>query len=284
MLRRVRRPPRSCRRQLNLEALEDRLAPSVQLGQQPGAPDTTQFHGDPARAGFNQNETFLTPANVASGFGQVWQSPVLDGHLYASPLYQDSVLIQGNGNAANHAGDGVQSQSFQGKVLGVVFAATGGSTLYAIAAQDTNGTTGIAPGTVLWKAHLGNPYGGIDGNSIGVLSTPIIDVASNRIYVTAAVTDYLLPAGDPNHGGNNWEVFALNLSDGSLVTGWHPYLPLVPAHLAAVLRLDGRLLALRRLDFLPPPERVVAAAMMQSPRRHSAQALEPGAGAGYPAA
>src|SRR5262249_58226243 len=71
-----------------------------------------------------------------------------------------------------------------------------------------------------WKPHLGNPYGGIDGNSIGVLGTPILDVASNRIYVTGSVTDYLLPAGDPNHGGNNWEVFALNLSDGSLVPGW----------------------------------------------------------------
>src|SRR5262249_56655208 len=83
-----------------------------------------------------------------------------------------------------------------------------------------NGPTGIAPGTVLWKTHLGNPYGGIDGNSIGVLGTPIIDSASNRIYITASVTDYLLPAGNPNHGGNNWEVFALNLNDGSLVSGW----------------------------------------------------------------
>src|SRR5262249_30994188 len=113
MTRRSPRPAKPCRARVNLETLEDRLAPSVVLGQQPGAPDTPQFHGDAARTGFNQNETFLTPANVASGFGQVWQSPVLDGHLYASPLYQDGVLIQGNGNAANHAGDGVQSASFQ---------------------------------------------------------------------------------------------------------------------------------------------------------------------------
>jgi uncharacterized repeat protein (TIGR01451 family) len=220
MLRRSRPTSRKPVPHLKLEALEDRSTPSVVLGQQPGAPDTTEFHGDASRTGFNQNETVLTPANVASGFGQVWQSPVLDGHLYASPVYLDSVLIQGNGNAANHAGDGVQSASFQGKTVGVVFAATGGGSVYAIAAQDTDGTSGTAPGTVLWKTHLGNPYGGIDGNSIGVLSTPIIDAASNRIYVTASVTDYLLPAGDPNHGGNNWEVFALNLNDGSLVSGW----------------------------------------------------------------
>src|SRR5260370_21428966 len=166
MLRRARRPLKTWRTRLNLELLEDRLTPSVVLGQQPGAPDTTQFHGDAAHSGFNQNETFLTQTSVASSFGQVWQSPVLDGHLYASPLNQDNITIQGSGNAANHAGDGVQSASFQGKTLGIVFAATGGGTVYAIAAQDTNGPTGIAPGTVLWKTHLGNPSGGVAGNSI----------------------------------------------------------------------------------------------------------------------
>src|SRR5438874_6458194 len=117
MPRPVRRSARAPRARLRLLALEDRLAPAVVLGQQPGAPNTTQFHGDAARAGFNQNETVLTPANVASGFGQVWQSPVLDGHLYASPLYQDGVLIQGAGNAANNEGDGVQSATFQGKTV-----------------------------------------------------------------------------------------------------------------------------------------------------------------------
>src|SRR5262245_57228281 len=92
MLRRSHRPRRNSRGSLLLEVLEDRLAPSIVLGQQPGAPNTTQFHADAARTGFYQNETFLTPANVASHFGPVWQSPVLDGHLYASPLYQDTIL------------------------------------------------------------------------------------------------------------------------------------------------------------------------------------------------
>src|SRR5260370_21316298 len=181
MLRRARRPLKTWRTRLNLELLEDRLTPSVVLGQQPGEPDTWQFQGDAARTGFNQNETFLTPTNVASSFGQVWQSPVLDGHLYASPLYQDNILIQGNGNAANHAGDGVQNASFQGKTIGVVFAATGGRTVYATAAQDTNGPTSIAPGTILWKTHLGNSYGGVDGNSVGVLRTPGTDMHINHI-------------------------------------------------------------------------------------------------------
>jgi hypothetical protein len=220
MPRRARRPQKNLRTRLHLEALENRLTPSITLGQQPGAPNNTQFHGDAAHTGFNQNETVLTPANVAASFGQVWQSPVLDGADYATPLFLDSLLIAGPGNAANHAGDGVQSASFQNKSLGVVFAATGGGSVYAIAAQDTNGPSGIAPGSILWKTHLGNPYAGVDGNSIGVLSTPIIDLASGRLYVTASVTDYLSPTGTPNHGGNNFEVFALSLHDGSLISGW----------------------------------------------------------------
>jgi hypothetical protein len=220
MSRRVRQPSNSFRTRLRLHRLEDRLTPTVTLGQQPGAPNNTQFHGDAARTGFNQFETVLTPANVASSFGQIWQSPVLDGAVYATPLFLDSLLISGPGNAAKNPGDGVQNASFQNETLGVVFAATGGGTVYAIAAQDTNGTTGIAPGTILWKTHLGNPYAGVDGNSIGVLSTPIIDLKSGRLYVTASVTDYLTPTGTPNHGGNNFEVFALNIHDGSVVTGW----------------------------------------------------------------
>src|SRR5262249_10826838 len=160
------------------------------------------------------------PANVAGSFGQGWGTPGRDGHLYPSPPYQDGILIPGNGKAANHAGGGVQNAPFQGKTLGVVFAATGGGTVYAITAPDTGRPPGARPGTILWKTHLGNPYGGIDGNSIGVLSTPIIDILSNRIYVTASVTDSLLPASNANHGANNWEVFALNLNDGSLVPGW----------------------------------------------------------------
>src|SRR5262249_3216987 len=135
-------------------------------------------------------------------------------------LLLDSLLISGPGTAANHAGDGIQNASFQNKSLGVVFAATGGGTVYAIAAQDTNGPTGIAPGSILWKTHLGNSYAGVDGNSIGVLSTPIIDLKSGRLYVTGSVTDYLSSPSNPNHGGKNFEVFALTSHDGSLIPGW----------------------------------------------------------------
>jgi autotransporter-associated beta strand protein len=209
-----RRILRRCRATA-IETLEDRCLLSLTPA---GTPNTLTFHGDAMRTGFNQNETVLTPTNVSANFGQVWQSPVLDGHLYASPLYMDSVSITTGGNSANHTGDGVVAGS--GKTLGVVFAATGGGTVYAIKAFDTNGPSGVAAGTILWKTFLGSPSAGIDGNSIGALGTPIIDAKANRIYVVASVNDYLLPAADPNHGLAVFEVFALNLSNGAVIAGF----------------------------------------------------------------
>src|SRR4051812_34105915 len=192
-------------RVMRLESLESRVLLSVA----PGTPNDLTFHGDAARTGFNQNETTLTPSNVAANFGQVWQSPPLDGKLYASPLYADNISITSGGNTLN--GGGVVAGV--GKTLGVVFAATGGSSVYAIKAFDTNGPTGIAPGTILWRSSLGTSSGSIDNNAIGVLGTPIIDLLSNRIYVCASVTN-------PGGGNASWEVFALNLSNGAVISNF----------------------------------------------------------------
>src|SRR5262249_1928230 len=162
--------------------------------------------GDSARTGFNQNETFLTPANVASSFGPVWQSPVLDGHLYASPLYQDGILIQGNGNAANHPGDGVQSASFQGKTIGVVFASTrgagppGGRRVAPLAARHPNGPPAAGRAPTPEKPPPATPPAATHANSAGGRGPPTTATPSTRLYVTGSVTDYLLPAGNPNHG------------------------------------------------------------------------------------
>src|ERR1700730_2851792 len=107
------------RRGAAIELLEDRCLLSAAP---PGTANALTFHGDAVRTGFDQNETALSPANVSANFGQVWQSPLLDGHLYASPLYMDNVSITSGGNNANHTGDGVVAGS--GKTLGVVVAAT----------------------------------------------------------------------------------------------------------------------------------------------------------------
>ncbi len=68
---------------------------------------------------------------------------------------------------------------------------------------------------------MGKAYAGVDGNAIGVLGYPRHrprPAATSTL--TASVVDYLSSSGNPNHGGSNFEVFALNLGDGSLVTGY----------------------------------------------------------------
>jgi hypothetical protein len=188
-------------------------APANGSGQPPGplvasSPDTLLFHGDRARTGWNSNETVLTPANTAAHLGQVWESPVLDSvtlgtttyrpHLYASPLYVDQL----------HVTTGPDS----GKTVGAVIAATSTGFVYALEAFDTAGATNIPAGTILWRTSLGRPTPTIDGGvTVGVLSTPAIDLGTNRIYVTSDVTD---------SSGRNWDVFALDLGNGSVQSGW----------------------------------------------------------------
>src|SRR5438270_7816570 len=83
--------------------------------------DTLTFHGDRQRTGWRASESILTPASVSGGhFGPLWNSPQFDSvtigsityapHLYASPLYVDSIKL--------NAGP------FAGSAFSVVFAAT----------------------------------------------------------------------------------------------------------------------------------------------------------------
>lgn len=167
-----------------------------------GPRDTLTFHRDPGRSGWSAVETELTRAIVGGpGFGPLWQSPQLDAHegqpprLYASPLYVDEVLL----TAGPH----------RGRRLAVVFAASNHGYVYAISA----GATGeVAPGTILWRASLGEPCriepAALDGVRTGVLATPVIDLARQRLYVTSCERE------------QRWRAHALDLGSGMLISGW----------------------------------------------------------------
>ncbi len=154
------------------------------------------FHGDPQRTGWISHETVLTPANVAGRmFGPIWNSPQFDSvtidgvtyppHLYASPLYVDSVPIGGEPRQ-------------------VVYAASNNGFVYAVSAS--------APaGEILWRRQLTNPIPTLDPHlPIGILGTPVIDLyaAPPRLYVASA------------DAVNGWEVFALDITTGSVLPGW----------------------------------------------------------------
>jgi hypothetical protein len=127
------------------------------------------YHNDVMRTGENRNETILSPSNVnPSSFGEQFSIPV-DGNIYAQPLYAANVAIPGKG------------------LRNVVFVATENNTLYAFDAENP-------AGEVLWQVNLGpavpyevQPPGNCTGiePTIGITSTPVIDAASNTIYVMA---------------------------------------------------------------------------------------------------
>jgi PQQ-like domain len=109
----------------------------------------TVYHHDNAHTGYDSS---LPPVNsVSTG----WTSAAADGQIYASPLIFN----------------------------GVVYTATLNNTVYAI---------NQATGATVWSKNLGTPQSGgwVCGNfSVqGILGTPVIDTAANRIYAVALIT------------------------------------------------------------------------------------------------
>ncbi len=157
------------------------------------ATDKLTYHHDASRSGWNDAETRLNPQNVASGrFGLLWQSPRLDAYegvpprLFATPLYVSALDFTAGARRS------------------VAFVVTTSGYAYAINTARSGGTS---PGAILWRTRLtAEPCAkGETGN----LSTPVIDVARSRLYVTICTDD-----------GWAWQVHALDLRTGAEAPGW----------------------------------------------------------------
>ena len=131
---------------------------------------TSQY--DNARTGAYLHELRLTPKNVnPKQFGKVGELRV-DGDVYAQPLYLPTVDIPGKG------------------VHDTLYVATAADSVYAF---DANGE----PATPLWSVTFTKPSAGITAVSsedidchflkpdVAIISTPVIDVTTNTIYVLA---------------------------------------------------------------------------------------------------
>jgi outer membrane protein assembly factor BamB len=119
-------------------------APSTRSAQ-PGGAAWPMYHRDATRTGVEPGGP--TPGSIR----RVWESPGLDGDIYAEPLF----------------------------VGNQVFVATEGNTVYAL-----DGTTG----QIRWQTHLGDPVprsqlpcGNIDPT--GITSTPVADPGRGLLYV-----------------------------------------------------------------------------------------------------
>jgi hypothetical protein len=142
----------------------------------------TVYHRDDAHTG---NDPTLPAANGATAG---WSSVALDGHVYAEPLIFN----------------------------GVVYTATLNDTVYALRQSD---------GVVLWSKNVGAPQ--LSGWSCstltpGILGTPVIDTATNRIYVAAELASpttptYHLFGLDLGNSGN----IVLNTPISAAGLDWH---------------------------------------------------------------
>jgi hypothetical protein len=136
---------------------------------------------DNTHAGQNTNETVLTPSNVnPSSFGKLF-SLTVDSTSYAQPLYVPGLKMS------------------DGNVHNVLFVATENDSIYAFDA-DSNGGANAKPiwhVTLLDSAHGAASgataipwnqkdaiYGQGDiGPTIGITGTPVINAATNTMYV-----------------------------------------------------------------------------------------------------
>jgi hypothetical protein len=136
-------------------------------GVRPAAVPTS--HNDNARTGLNSSETTLTPASVnATTFGKLFAYPV-DGQIYAQPLFAANVAIAEKG------------------LHNVVFVATENNSVYAFDAESNSGNGGLLWGPISLGPTM--PTGDIcSGNvspTFGVTGTPVIDTATNTLYVVS---------------------------------------------------------------------------------------------------
>jgi hypothetical protein len=182
------------------------------------AGDVLSYHNDPGSTGQNLTEVVLRPANVtAATFGKRFTT-TLDGQVYAQPLYKANVNI-------TRANQGVHN---------VVYAVTQHDSLYAIDANS---------GTILWQDSFLNitdptnltptagvsTMGAVSGNSdtagstlitpeIGITSTPVIDPATNIIYLVAKTKEFR-NGSTPAVGGADrhyvQRLWAINMSSGA---------------------------------------------------------------------
>src|SRR3984893_13993330 len=166
-------------------------------------PPVLQRGYDAGVSGATLSETTLTTSNVGpTTFGLVFKLPV-DDAIFAQPLYVPKVLI--NQTAHN-----------------VLYVATMSDTLYAFDA-DAGGT--------LWKLNLANLVGAtpvpiakfaFSGNrnivgNLGILSTPVIDLSTNTMYVVACTLEDVT-ASTPN-GTMVYRLHAVDIASGATRPG-----------------------------------------------------------------
>lgn len=157
------------------QAAQDNAAAASRFLNPPVLWDALTQHNDNSRSGAQLHETTLTPANVkVSTFGRLYERSV-QGQIITQPLYESNQWIPGVG------------------LRNVVYVATRKNWVYAFDADNTDPdpTHGL-----IWSAPMqvesDSPVPGMCGEtrgSMGITSTPVIDRATDTLYVVARKSD-----------------------------------------------------------------------------------------------
>jgi hypothetical protein len=150
--------------------------------------DVLGYHYDNNRTGWNQNETDLTPATVASSNFGLLQTLAVDGNVFAQPLLVSNYLMP------DHS------------MHDVLIVATGHDSVYAFDAQSY---------ALLWQVSLGTSQSTADVGcgdvhpEYGISSTPVIVRKGKK------ATIYVVAATEPSHLNFQTELHALDLGTGT---------------------------------------------------------------------
>jgi len=203
-----------------------------------GQVNVTTHHNDNYRTGQNTLETVLTPGSVnVNSFGKLF-THVVDGDVYAQPLYLSNVAIPKKGRH------------------NVVYVATSHDSVYAFDADSNSG----GKASPLWHVSFISPRQQIttisstdvnctDMLEMGITSTPVIDTTTGTMYVLSViknkgVAQQLLHAIDVTTGaekfGGPMPIIASvpGTGDGS-VNGVIAFDPLRDRQRASLLLVNG---------------------------------------------
>jgi len=141
---------------------------------------------DMNRTAANLLERTLTPANVAGpSFGKLWSYSV-DGAIFAQPLYVENVLVAGVR----------RNLLYVATMHDVVYAFDATSSANTVWVRDLR-NAGVTAAAHSFPVEL--------GDALGVLSTPVIDVPSNRMFLVAATRE---------NGATTYRIHSMDLSTG----------------------------------------------------------------------
>jgi outer membrane protein assembly factor BamB len=156
--------------------------------------DVTTYHNDAQRTGWNKQETSLKPCNVdPRSFGLIAAVKDINGQIDAQPLVVTNQEVE-------------SAQGVRKLYEAVVYVVTSTNSVYAIDGANGNiineRTLGIPVDQTKLPGYCGN-----NAPSIGISSTPVIDLNTSTMYAVA----YLLEDDKAVY-----RIFALDLIDLSL--------------------------------------------------------------------